>query len=280
MASLLATKRRNLEASIAQHGSVLVAYSGGVDSACLAEVAHLVLGTDSLAVTAVSPSLARSERHRAASLATERGWSHQEVSTRELGNDSYVRNEGDRCYWCKTELFEVLEPLAAARRATMLVGTNVDDLGDYRPGLQAANEHGVAAPLADAGFTKVEVRELSAELGLPTADKPAAPCLASRLAYGVEVTEERLRRIDEAEEIVRAMGFDVFRVRDHGELARIEVSADAIEDAASRRAELSERLGRLGWKYVTLDLGGFRSGSLNDVLPLPGFGKKNGPSPR
>ena len=202
-------------------------------------------------------------------LARARGWHHLVVETHEVNREDYARNSSDRCYWCKTELFEVLAPIAAQRGAKMAVGTNLDDLSDYRPGGDAAREHGVMTPLADSGLTKADVRLLSSGLGLPTADKPASPCLASRFAYGVRVTEEGLRRIDAAEEVIRALGFTVFRVRDHGDLARVEVPSEAIGRAAELRSTISEKLRQLGFKYVTLDLTGFRSGSLNEVLAAP-----------
>ena len=264
-------KQQQLEEVLGGIDRAVVAYSGGVDSALLAATAHGVLGERALAVTAVSPSLARRERNAAAELARSFGWEHLEVSTSELDRPEYVRNEPDRCYWCKTELFEVLEPIARERGATMLVGTNADDLGDHRPGLRAAREQNVRAPLAEVGLTKSEVRELSTLRGLPTSEKPASPCLASRFAYGVEVTAEGLRRIDEAEEVVRSFGFDVLRVRDHGDLARIEVPAERIEDLVGARAGIEAALSRLGYVYVTIDLAGFRSGAMNEVLPRIGF---------
>lgn len=249
--------------------SVVVAYSGGVDSAVLAAVAHEVLGSDALAVTAVSPSLARRELTAAQELAARRGWNHALVGTHEGEREEYARNDPQRCYWCKTELFEVLEPIAQARGATLAVGTNADDPSDHRPGLRAARERDVRAPLAEAGLSKADVRELARTLSLPVADKPASPCLASRFAYGVRVTPEGLERVERAEEIVRSFGFEVFRVRDHGDLARIEVPADEIERAAELRNDIARGLSEIGYRYVTLDLAGFRSGSLNEVLRPP-----------
>lgn len=269
MDSSLFEKKRALDRIVGDLGSVIVAYSGGVDSAYLASTAHEVLGERALAVTAVSPSLSTRELRAASRLAAERGWDHQTISTLEVHREEYARNAPDRCYWCKTELFEVLGPIAEQRGAAIVVGTNVDDLSDIRPGLRAAREHEARAPMADAGLTKHDVRALSREIGLPTAEKPSSPCLASRFAYGVRVTEEGLERIEEAEEIVRSLGFDEFRVRDHGDLARIEVDREQIERAAGLRDELTERLRALGWRYVTLDLTGFRSGSMNEVLGAP-----------
>ncbi len=276
MRAELRLKQNKLEAILSDLGAVVVAYSGGVDSSLLATVADQVLGSSSLAVTAVSASLAERELRAATALAEARGWNHALVRTREADREEYARNDPDRCYWCKTELFEMLNPIARARGARVVVGTNVDDLGDRRPGLRAARESRVRAPLVEAGLTKKEVRELAASLGLPTADKPASPCLASRFAYGVRVTPEALRRVEGAEEVVRALGFREFRVRDHGDLARIEVPPAEIALAAKRREEIASALIELGFRYVTLDLVGFRSGSMNEVLGPPRIGA---PSP-
>ncbi len=268
----LESKRNRLRSSLANLGEVVVAYSGGVDSALVAACAHEILGERSLVVTAVSPSLARRELDAASALAHVKGWNHSIVATREVAREEYALNNPDRCYWCKTELFEVLGPIAEQRGATIVVGTNCDDLGDHRPGLEAAREHDVRAPLVDAGLTKADVRALSAELGLPTAEKPASPCLASRFAYGVRVTPEGLRRIDRAEELIRSFGFEVLRVRDHGDIARIEVPPEDISRAAQLGPAIAEGLRGLGFGYVALDLSGFRSGSMNAVLAAPGFG--------
>ena len=278
MRNTLTARERELGERLAHIGAVVVAYSGGVDSTYLASVCHRVLGERALAVTAVSPSLSRRERRDAEALAARERWNHMTVETHEVGRDEYARNGSDRCYWCKRELFEVLAPIASARAARIAVGTNLDDLSDHRPGRRAAREKDVLTPLADAGLSKTEIRELAGVHNLPIAEKPASPCLASRFAYGVRVTPEGLERVDEAEEVLRGLGFGALRVRDHGDLARIEVESDEIERASGLRAEIAVALRALGFKYVTLDLEGFRSGSLNEVLLQPTFAPRLGSS--
>jgi pyridinium-3,5-biscarboxylic acid mononucleotide sulfurtransferase len=243
---------------------VVVAYSGGVDSSFLMSAAWDVLGKSALAITAVSPSLARTELSEARQLAKSRGWPHEVVSTHELEREEYARNATDRCYWCKRELFDVLDPIAREHQARVVLGTVVDDLGDFRPGLLAAAEYGAGQPLVDAGLTKVEVRALSRAAGLPTAEKAASPCLASRIAYGVRVEAPRLRRVEAAESFLRSLGFDVCRVRDHGDHATVEVDVLSIPRAISLESKIAENLLGLGFTEVVIDPNGYRRGSLNE----------------
>lgn len=265
-------KRARLEEILTDLDRVLVAYSGGVDSAFLMAVAHEVLGPRALAVTAVSPSLARRELDGATVLARRFGWDHEVVATHEVAREEYARNDTDRCYWCKDTLFDVLRPRAAVLGAVVVTGTNVDDLGDHRPGLRAAVEHEVRAPLAEAGLSKAEIRSLSQRLGLPTAEKPASPCLSSRFAYGVRVTPQGLRRIERAEEAVRGFGFRVLRVRDLGDSARIEIAEEELPRAVALEPQLVGAVAAAGFGDVALSPDPFRSGSLNRVLATPGFG--------
>jgi uncharacterized protein len=247
-------------------GAVTVAFSGGADSAFLAWVAHDTLGSRAHAVTAVSPSLAPDERDDSAALAREWGLRWTAVETDELARPDYVANGADRCYHCKAELMDVVAPLAAAEGATVALGTNVDDLGDHRPGQDAAAQRGAVFPLVEAGFTKEAVREASRALGLRTWDKPAAACLASRLPYGTPVTVEVLGRVGRAESALRALGFEQLRVRHYGDVARVELDPQALVTAIERRAEVVAAVKASGYRYVTLDLEGFRSGNLNAAL--------------
>jgi len=256
-----------LRARLEELERVVVAFSGGADSAFLAWVANDTLGpARALAVTAVSPSLAASEREDCSSLAGEWGLRWTAVDTDELARPAYVANDGDRCYHCKAELMDVVAPLAAAETATVVLGTNVDDLGDHRPGQDAARERGAAFPLVDAGFTKADVRAASRELGLRTWDKPAAACLASRVPYGTPVTFDVLDRVGRAEAALRTLGFRQLRVRHYGDVARIELDLDELADAVARRDEVLAAVKGAGYGYVTLDLEGFRSGNLNAGL--------------
>jgi pyridinium-3,5-biscarboxylic acid mononucleotide sulfurtransferase len=254
------------------YGSCLIAFSAGVDSTVVAKAARIALGDRAVAATGSSASLAAGELDEARELAQLIGIRHEIVETEEFTQSSYLRNAPDRCYHCKTELYTQLEPLAVQLGLAVIVnGANVDDLGDYRPGMNAAQEHRVRSPLVECGLTKADVRELAAAWDLPVWDKPATPCLSSRVAYGEEVTAERLAMIDCAEQYLRELGLRTVRVRYHrGDLARLEVPEEAISRLAdpSVRSGLLETLMRLGFKYVTLDLAGFRSGSQNEALPL------------
>lgn len=256
--------------TLAAYESCLVAYSGGVDSAVVAQAAHLALGPQAVAVTAVSASLASGELRAAADLARRIGIRHEVIATDELANPDYTRNASDRCYHCKSELYAQLAPLAAAwGLATIANGANLDDRGDHRPGMQAAGERAVRSPLVECGCDKQAVRELAAAWQLPVWDKPATPCLSSRIAYGEEVTPQRLRMIDDAERALRALGLREVRVRYHrGDLARIEVPLAELPRLAEPaiRAALVAQVAGLGFRYVTLDLAGFRSGSLNELI--------------
>ena len=261
---------RRLRAAVADTGPVLVAFSGGADSALLAWVANDVLGAPAAtAVTAVSASLATSEHDDCQALAVEWGLAWQVVATDELADPRYVANDGDRCYWCKTALIDALEPLAAASGATVVLGVNVDDLGDHRPGQQAAAERGARFPLVEAGLTKAMVRELSRHLGLRTADKPAAACLASRVPYGTAVTLGVLAEVEAAEAALKALGFTELRVRHYRDLARLEVPLSALAEVVERRSEVVDAVRSAGYRYVTLDLEGLRSGNLNRALGGP-----------
>lgn len=249
---------------------VLVAFSGGVDSTLLLKVAVDALGPDNvLAVTADSPSVPRHAVEEAVELADRIGATHRVIETHELDDPRYSANPFDRCYFCRLDLHAKLESIAEDEGYdAVLTGANADDSGDWRPGQRAGREFGVRNPCADAGMTKADIRMLSKELALPTHDKPAGPCLATRIAYGIPITRDVLRQIEQAENCLRRFGLDEFRVRHHGDLARIEVPPDRIAEFAepNRRADIVAGLTELGYKYVTLDLAGFRSGSMNEVI--------------
>lgn len=245
---------------------VVVAYSGGTDSTLVATVASRALGERALAVTAVSPSLAPGEVESARVVAAQLGVRCRTVRTREVEKPEYLANGSDRCYHCKTELYDVLATVAAEAGATAVVsGANVDDLGDYRPGLEAAAEHGVRHPLVEVGLSKVDVRQAARALGVPTWDKPASACLSSRFAYGVTISVEELSKVGRAERVLKDLGFRQCRVRVHGELVRVEVETDDLARLADPRTRetIVAGLKQLGYRYVTLDLEGFRSGSMN-----------------
>ena len=262
-------KESRLRALLREAGGVLVAYSGGVDSSYLALVAMEELGARALCVTGDSPSLARRLREQAEEIAQKFGFRHEFVQTDEMADPSYAANPSNRCYFCKTELYSKLAPMALERGLACVVdGSTTDDLGDYRPGRAAAAEHGVRSPLVEVGMSKEEVRTLSRRAGLPTWDAPASPCLSSRIAYGTQVTIKRLRDVETGEEIMRALGFREFRVRHHDELVRLEVAPAELDRALDRRTadELARRFRALGFRYVTLDLHGYRAGAMNEVL--------------
>ena len=262
-------KEQQLRALFKEMGSVVVAFSGGVDSSYVAYVATEVLAARALCVTGESASLAGRERDHVEELAKRFGFRHEIIRTEELNDPRYTANAPNRCYFCKTELYGKLAPLAKERRVAFVVdGSTTDDLGDYRPGRAAANEQGVRSPLIEVGMSKQEVRELSRRAGLPTWDKPASPCLSSRIAYGTPVTIERLSTVERGEEIMRSLGFREFRVRHHDELVRLEIAPSEIDSALRREIvdELAGKFRALGFRYVTLDLHGYRTGAMNEVL--------------
>ncbi len=259
-----------LEGRLRQLDSLMVAYSGGVDSAFLAGTAYRVLGSRMLAVLADSPSLARRDMEQASAFAQSLGMPMQVIATEELDRPEYVRNDANRCFHCKDELFHVLEKLAGKLGfAQIAYGLNADDTHDFRPGQRAAEEHSVLAPLAEVGLTKLEVRELSKAAGYPLWDRPAAPCLSSRVEYGRAVTREVLEQVERGEESLRQLGFRELRVRHHGELVRVELGREELPRALTIEMmdAITAALTQAGFKYVTLDCQGFRSGAMNAILP-------------
>ncbi len=262
-------KQQRLFELLANMGDVLVAYSGGTDSAYLAWAANRVLGAKALAVTADSASIPESHKRDAVAFAAEHGIRHRMVKTGEFENPEYTRNDANRCFHCKDELFKRMNEIGAELGVgTIAYGVNVDDTGDFRPGHRAAHKHSVRAPLLEAELAKSEIRELSRVAGLPTWDRPAAACLSSRIPYGTQVTAENLRQVERGEEALAQLGFRVYRVRHHGALARIEIGRDELVSALSldMAATLVETFREIGYQYVALDLAGYRQGSLNEVL--------------
>ena len=267
----LGEKQDRVFRDLSGFGRVIVAYSGGADSAYLAWAATQVLGKNALAMTADSASLPESHKRDAEAFVRQFGIAHEYVETHEFENPDYLRNDANRCFHCKDELFTVLERVGRERGIEHIIyGVNADDLGDYRPGQNAARQHRVAAPLADAGLTKAEIRELSRQAGLPTWDRPASACLSSRIPYGTAVTPDNVKTVEAGEEALKALGFRQFRVRFHGEIVRIEIAPEELAKALNveMARRFTETFKALGFQYVTLDLEGYRQGSLNEVLRL------------
>ena len=263
-------KEQRLREIFRDLGSVIVAYSGGVDSSYVAYVANAELGPRAICITGQSASLPSYQQAEIDRVIDQFGFHHETVQTEELENPGYRANNADRCYFCKDELYSKLEQIATSRGIEHIVdGSTADDLNDFRPGRQAAKQHSVRSPLIEVEMSKAEVRELSRRAGLPTWDKPASPCLSSRIAYGTTVTIERLSKVDRGEEILREFGFKEFRVRHHDTLVRLEIAPAELDRVLRREVieQLAARFRELGFKYVTLDLQGFRSGSMNEVLP-------------
>lgn len=275
----LSDKQQKLESVIKRLGSVLVAFSGGVDSALVLAVAHSVLGGKVLAVTAQSPSLPKRELTAAAEFADLIGVERLTVETEEMSLPQYRRNSADRCYHCKTELYGKLQKIAAERNLLHIAnGINLDDLGDYRPGIGAAREADVVSPLCDAGFAKQDVRDLSQKLGLPTWEKPAMACLSSRIPYGQPITEKKLSMIEQAEDLLLSLGFKRLRVRHHGDIARIELNQEDIPRffANGIADTVQERFSQIGFNYTAVDIAGYKSGRFNETLHKELAGKGSG----
>ena len=263
----LSQKYQHLQDIIAGYETVIVAFSGGIDSSLVAYVAGQVLGTKALAVTSGSASLKRTDLALSKRLSDDWGIAHEVIVTDELNKADYRANPTNRCFHCKTSLYTELQQIAEARGVAVIAnGTNLDDLGDHRPGLVAAENHNVRSPLVESGFHKADIRTLATDLGLENADKPQAACLSSRFPYGTAINQELLAQVEAAEDILAELGFTQFRVRHHSDVARLEVLPAEFALAAEHHATLEQRIRALGYRFVTLDLGGFRSGSLNEGL--------------
>ncbi len=270
-AAALDGKQEKLFSILSGLGRVIVAYSGGTDSAYLAWAAHRVMGANAIAITADSASIPESHKRDAEDFVRRFAIPHEYIETHEFENPDYIKNDPNRCFHCKDELFTRLEEVGRERGiAHIIYGVNQDDLGDYRPGQNAAKIHEVKAPLAEAGLAKAEIRELSRQAGLPTWDRPASACLSSRIPYGTPVTIENIKTVEKGEEEIKALGFRQFRVRFHGDVVRIEIARDEMARALTPEmaVQFTAIFKKLGFKYVTLDLEGYRQGSLNEVLKL------------